>query len=75
MARRTSITSGESRRRKIAERAYAIWENEGKPHGRDIGHWLEAEAEIAAQSGATKNPSPRKPASARHSRPSERPIR
>jgi hypothetical protein len=27
----------------IAERAYAIWEREGRPHGRDLEHWLTAE--------------------------------
>jgi hypothetical protein len=28
-----------------AERAYQIWESEGRPHGRDVQHWLQAEAE------------------------------
>lgn len=35
-------------RRQIAERAYALWEEEGCPHGRDVDHWLKAEAECAA---------------------------
>jgi hypothetical protein len=30
----------------IRERAYFIWEREGRPPGRDIANWLEAEAEI-----------------------------
>ncbi len=31
----------------IRERAYAIWEEEGRPlHGNDLDHWLRAEAEI-----------------------------
>ena len=30
----------------IAKRAYSIWEAEGRPDGRDIDHWLRAEAEI-----------------------------
>jgi hypothetical protein len=34
---------------KIRERAYAIWEQEGRPHGRDLDHRLRAEAEIAAE--------------------------
>lgn len=29
-----------------AERAYEIWENEGKPHGYDLIHWKTAEQEI-----------------------------
>ena len=30
----------------IAERAYEIWENQGRPHGYDLIHWHEAEQEI-----------------------------
>ena len=47
----------------IRERAYAIWEQEGHPDGKDLAHWLQAETEInsahallAAKSGS---PSPR----------------
>jgi len=29
----------------ICKRAYAIWEMEGKPYGRDAEHWLQATAE------------------------------
>jgi hypothetical protein len=31
----------------IRERAYAIWEEEGRPHGRDWEHWYRAMQEIA----------------------------
>ena len=27
----------------IARTAYFIWEQEGRPHGRDRAHWLQAE--------------------------------
>jgi hypothetical protein len=30
----------------IRERAYAIWEEEGRLEGRDLDHWLRAKAEI-----------------------------
>ncbi|HUH84509.1 MAG TPA: DUF2934 domain-containing protein [Stellaceae bacterium] len=30
----------------IAMRAYSIWEVEGRPNGRDLDHWLRAEAEV-----------------------------
>jgi hypothetical protein len=30
----------------IAERAYQLWENRGKPQGYDLIHWREAEQEI-----------------------------
>jgi hypothetical protein len=34
--------------RLIAERAYVIWEREGRPEGRAWQHWLQAEAEYRA---------------------------
>jgi|HubBroStandDraft_6_1064221.scaffolds.fasta_scaffold753448_2 hypothetical protein len=34
---------------KIRERAYAIWEEEGRPEGKETEHWLRAEAEIGAE--------------------------
>jgi hypothetical protein len=30
----------------IAERAYELWENQGRPFGCDMIHWHEAEREI-----------------------------
>lgn len=35
-----------AREQAIRERAYAIWEQEGRPQGRDLDHWLQAETEI-----------------------------
>jgi hypothetical protein len=37
----------------IANRAYQIWVEEGRPHGRDRDHWHRAEREI--QGGAAKD--------------------
>jgi hypothetical protein len=37
------------REHRIRERAYANWEQEGRPDGKDREHWLRAEAEIAAE--------------------------
>lgn len=37
--------SNTSRHEWICKRAYAIWEMEGRPHGRDAEHWLQATAE------------------------------
>lgn len=34
------------RTQRIRERAYGIWEAEGRSHGSDQAHWLQAEAEI-----------------------------
>ena len=30
----------------LAERAYQLWENQGRPNGSDLIHWRQAEAEI-----------------------------
>lgn len=30
----------------VSRHAYDIWEREGRPHGRDFDHWLQAEAEL-----------------------------
>ena len=50
----------------IAKRAYAIWEREGRPHGRDFDHWLKAEREM--KSGAATAPKPTKATSSPPSR-------
>jgi hypothetical protein len=38
--------------RRIRDRAYAIWEDEGCPEGREVEHWMRACEEIAAEDGA-----------------------
>ncbi len=30
----------------VAQRAYELWENQGRPHGHDVTHWHQAEQEI-----------------------------
>jgi hypothetical protein len=37
-----------SREQVVRDVAYAIWEAEGKPRGRDADHWRQAEARVAA---------------------------
>lgn len=44
-----AVTSGDGQvanEQAIRERAYAIWEEEGRPEGHHLDHWLRAEAEI-----------------------------
>jgi hypothetical protein len=44
-----AISSGDGQAIKeqiIRERAYAIWEEEGRPEGSHLDHWLRAEAEM-----------------------------
>jgi Protein of unknown function (DUF2934) len=38
--------------RRIQQRAYELWENEGRPHGREQDHWQQAEREIAGRSAS-----------------------
>jgi hypothetical protein len=48
----------------IARRAYTIWEVEGRPSGRELDHWLRAEAEVRTSqevSADEATPSPAKP--------------
>jgi hypothetical protein len=40
----------EERERLIRERAYTIWQGEGRPEGRAMQHWVRAEAEIDQES-------------------------
>jgi hypothetical protein len=47
----------------IARCAYDIWEREGRPCGRDLEHWLQAEALL--QQGASSSAATRPPLSAR----------
>jgi hypothetical protein len=53
------------RHAEIAKRAHAFWELEGRPSGRDLDHWLRAEAEFDAMQRAQiakKGPAkPRRP--------------
>jgi hypothetical protein len=37
-------------RHRIEERAYALWEADGRPEGRALDYWLQAEQEIVTQS-------------------------
>ena len=56
-----AISSGEgqsTREEAIRERAYAIWEGEGRPDGKDLDHWLRAETEIISNTEQQASPSP-----------------
>jgi hypothetical protein len=37
---------GDISREELAAVAYSIWENEGRPEGRAVEHWLQAEARL-----------------------------
>jgi hypothetical protein len=67
--------SGEFREQ-VSQRAFEIWEQEGRPEGRDLEHWLAAEAELRPASIVFPAPekkaaAPKKPAAAK--KPAEAP--
>jgi hypothetical protein len=50
---------------KIRDRAYALWESEGRPEGRHGDHWHQATRELDEPPAppASEDPSPKRPAS------------
>lgn len=61
----TSVScNAEALRKQVEERAYALWESEGGPHGRDFDHWCQAEAEVMPASDAGAGSDRPKPAAA-----------
>jgi len=53
----------------IASRAYRLWQQAGRPHGRDLEFWVQAEAEDRAVAGARKpDPGGRKKTASRSRR-------
>jgi hypothetical protein len=36
---------------RVRERAYHLWESEGRPQGREFEHWQRAQAEIQRERG------------------------
>lgn len=47
MACKHPLSVSESIHQLTAKRAYEIWENEGRPDGRHLDHWLKAEKEFS----------------------------
>ncbi|HEY4173219.1 MAG TPA: DUF2934 domain-containing protein [Rhodopila sp.] len=64
---RNPLAIDPEREQRIRERAYHLWETEGKPHGRDVEYWERARElvgmEESAGSGLLPNPqtTPRSP--------------
>ena len=40
----------------IRERSYLIWENEGRPSGKELEHWVRAKRELEGVSRAPARP-------------------
>lgn len=45
---------GSSREERVMQRAYEIWEQEGRPEGRQEEHWRRAEEEISRHGNGPK---------------------
>jgi hypothetical protein len=45
------------REERIRQRAHALWEQEGRPHGRDREHWERARYEVESATSATQSQS------------------
>jgi len=45
----------DEREQAIRERAYAIWEQDGRPEGRNLAHWSQAEVEIGTEQVVLEN--------------------
>jgi hypothetical protein len=45
--------SAEALRKQVEDRAYALWESQGRLHGRDVEDWLQAETEVMAARGTS----------------------
>jgi len=43
---------------RIRDRAYTIWLEQGRPHGQDGDHWLQAERDVAAEAKPETTPAP-----------------
>jgi hypothetical protein len=59
-SKRNPLAIDPEREQRIRERAYHLWEAEGKPHGRDVEYWERARElvgmEESAGSGLLPNP-------------------
>ncbi|WP_429007759.1 DUF2934 domain-containing protein [Roseixanthobacter psychrophilus] len=51
-------------RKRTAERAYALWEGEGRLHGRHLDHWCQAETETTVSAATGSIPNSQKPSAA-----------
>ena len=66
----------QNREQKIKERAHRLWEDEGRPEGRELGHWREAELQVLAEEAAGWRPeAPDDVSSEIHGSPPADPLR
>lgn len=45
----------------VSQRAFDLWERNGKPNGQDLDHWLQAERELLKKETPAKKAAAKKP--------------
>jgi hypothetical protein len=61
----------EQKEQAIRERAYALWEQDGRPEGRSLAHWSQAEAKIGTEQSAAAPNKPKLTKSERRRKPTK----
>jgi hypothetical protein len=56
------MTNPKDHQERLRQRAYELWEREGRPHGREAEHWKQAEAELGKAAAAASPTVTAKPA-------------
>jgi hypothetical protein len=59
---RNPLAVNPDREQRVRERAYHLWETDGKPHGRDVEYWERARELVSMEesAGSGQLPSPQK---------------
>lgn len=55
---RNPLSVDPDRENRVRERAYLLWESDGKPHGRDVEYWERARQLIGTEDSASSLPMP-----------------
>jgi hypothetical protein len=50
--KKNPLEANPQREQRVRERAYQLWESEGKPHGRDVEYWERARELVAMEESA-----------------------
>lgn len=64
MATKKAPADADMLRKRTEERAYALWEGEGRPDSRHLDHWCQAEAETTASADTGSVPRSQKQSAA-----------
>jgi hypothetical protein len=61
LSSRNPLSVDPEREHRVRERAYLMWESDGKPHGRDVEYWERARELVSTEEGAGSGlpPNPR----------------